>query len=85
MRSTRGLSSLKVLIEVSNSCNVCGLCAEYCPTGVFRVVGTHLSVNQGECIYCKGCEVVCPVKAISVRALNDDFLILKRKTLISVK
>lgn len=74
---------MKVSIEVSNACNRCGLCVEYCPAGVFRVVDTCLEADHDKCIFCKGCEVLCPAEAIRVRALNEGLNILKRKTLVS--
>jgi NAD-dependent dihydropyrimidine dehydrogenase PreA subunit len=62
---------LKVTIKVGPSCNLCGICEEYCPVGVFEIVGGSLHVRQELCIYCKGCEVLCPAKAIEVVALDE--------------
>ncbi len=76
---------MRIAISVSSKCDLCGLCAEYCPTGVFRVSGSRLEVNESACIYCKGCEVLCPVRAISVRALDEGLSIVRGRTLVSAK
>ncbi|MDW8011287.1 MAG: 4Fe-4S binding protein [Sulfolobales archaeon] len=72
-------------IRVSDACYLCGLCVENCPTGVFQITDKHLKVDQENCIYCRGCEVLCPVKAISTRLLDEGLTISRRRTLISVK
>lgn len=76
---------MKVIIKVSSACDLCGRCVECCPTGVFHIADARLNVNQESCIYCKGCEVICPVKAIEVHALNEGLVITRRKTLVSIK
>ena len=70
---------MKVVIRVGPSCNLCGLCEEHCPAGVFEVSGGALRVRQELCIYCKGCEALCPAKAIEVVAL-DEGLEISRAT-----
>lgn len=77
---------MKAVVRVSDACNLCGLCAEYCPTGVFRISGSSLEVNEDACIYCRGCEVLCPTRAVSVRALDEGLSAVSRvKTLVSTK
>jgi len=73
---------LKVKIEISESCNLCGLCEQLCPTGVFRVAVSRLEVAESKCIYCKGCEIACPKKAINLRALEENLVIMRWKTLM---
>jgi len=77
----RGLSRLKVVIKVGPSCNLCGICEEYCPVGVFEVSDGALHVRQELCIYCKGCEILCPAKAIEVVAIAEGLEISKVTTL----
>lgn len=83
MRSTRGSSDLKLTIRVSDDCNLCGLCEQYCPAGVFRVVDARLQVDESRCVYCKGCEILCPLKAIRVEALDEDLVVIRRTSLFA--
>lgn len=76
---------MKVAIEISSDCNLCGRCAQYCPTGVFRITNNHLEVSQDRCIYCKGCEIICPPRAISVKALDEGILVVRRRALASIR
>lgn len=51
----------------------CGLCMDYCPTGVIDLSVTPV-VLQGEgCIYCCFCEKICPTGAV-----NGDWEFLAR-------
>jgi len=62
---------MKVRIEVARSCSLCGLCVKYCPTNVFSIKGGELEVSEDRCIYCRGCEVLCPEKALRVEMLDE--------------
>jgi len=73
---------LKVRITVSSDCDLCGLCVRYCPTDVFSIVGGKLEVRSERCIYCKGCEPLCPKKAIKVQLLDEGLRIEVHKALI---
>jgi NAD-dependent dihydropyrimidine dehydrogenase PreA subunit len=49
-------------------CIECGTCSSFCPHGVYDVTKTPvpLVVNPLACIdHCHGCQVKCPVHAIS--------------------
>ena len=72
---------MKVVIKISPLCNLCGICEEHCPVGVFKVGGGALQVRQELCIYCKGCETLCPAKAIELVALTEDLEVSKVSTL----
>ncbi len=51
-------------------CTACGKCVEFCHTKAFRTE-THegkkiTTVNPNRCVvFCRGCEDICPVGAIS--------------------
>jgi pyruvate ferredoxin oxidoreductase gamma subunit len=47
---------------ILDACNVCGLCALFCPEGAMRREDGTMAIDY---LYCKGCgicEVVCPVE-----------------------
>ena len=48
-----------VLLE---ACNVCGLCALFCPEGAMRRVDGGMEIDFDYCKGCGICEVVCPVR-----------------------
>ena len=60
---------------------ICGLCIEYCPTGVFVLEDREIRVYEEKCIYCRSCEVLCPKKAIKTVLLDDDLTIEVHKVL----
>lgn len=72
----------RVVINIGPSCDLCGLCVDVCPTGVFKIEGGKLVVNEELCIYCKGCVALCPRKAISMSMLDEGLKIMCRKSLI---
>ncbi len=49
-------------------CKGCGLCYEFCPTGVFTAdrTGRPVVSNPDKCISCYLCEMLCPDMAITV-------------------
>jgi len=52
------------------ACNVCGLCALFCPEGVMRRVDGAMVIDLDHCKGCGICEDVCPVKnAIEMEAI----------------
>ena len=48
-----------VLLE---ACNVCGLCALFCPEGAMRRVDGGMEIDFDYCKGCGICEDVCPVR-----------------------
>ncbi len=66
---------MRVKIKVNNNCDLCGLCVECCPMSVFELKGGKLIVHEDNCIYCRGCEVICHVSAIRVTPTEEDLTI----------
>jgi len=55
---------------ILDACNVCGLCALFCPEGVMRRVDGAMVIDFDHCKGCGICEDVCPVKnAIEMEAI----------------
>ncbi len=57
---------MKVRVTVSEACDACGVCVETCPTDVFEVKGGEVVTHEERCIYCRGCEAICPKGAIKL-------------------
>ena len=54
-----------------NKCVGCMTCVNFCPHGVYSINGKKPEVvNKESCIdMCRGCEKICPEKAITHRRL----------------
>jgi ferredoxin len=52
--------------EISEDCNGCGECAEYCQFGALSV-NDRASVDYEKCMGCGVCESKCPIEAISLK------------------
>jgi len=52
---------------VSDKCQGCATCTNWCPTGAIRVKGKRASILSEACIGCAECLVVCPSKAVRVK------------------
>jgi len=75
------VSNFKVVIKVTSKCNLCGECVKYCPTNTFEIINNELVIHQERCIYCRGCEVLCPNKALKVELLNEGLEITIKEPL----
>ena len=57
-----------------NWCKGCGLCVEFCPTGVLeqRPDGRVVAVHPERCTACRWCELHCPDFAIFVTEVEPE-------------
>jgi 2-oxoglutarate ferredoxin oxidoreductase subunit delta len=61
-------------------CKGCGFCVEICPQGIIKQNNKTNErgyiipevTNQGECIACKKCELICPEMAVTVIEEEED-------------
>ena len=61
-------------------CKGCGYCAEFCPTGVFKMSegltpkGYPLSLvtDETKCLGCGLCSILCPEFAIHLESSDND-------------
>lgn len=62
---------MKYGIEINEKwCKSCGLCAAFCPKGVFSLAfgGSPVAEHPEICVGCGTCELKCPHFAIQVEA-----------------
>ena len=65
-------------VEVDlKKCNGCGKCIDACPKNIFEGKDKPKVKNNKviECHLCKACEDICEKKAITVKGLNDKYII----------
>ncbi|MCD6337553.1 MAG: EFR1 family ferrodoxin [Candidatus Marinimicrobia bacterium] len=58
-----GLSRMKSMFRVYDSCNGCGICAKACPTGSIKIVNGKPKWSK-TCEQCMRCVHVCPRESI---------------------
>lgn len=58
----------------SNMCKACGICIEFCPTGVLGpdIEGKAVIINMDDCTGCLFCEKHCPDFCLEVEAREDE-------------
>lgn len=59
---------MKKIIEIDvNKCIACGLCVDICPNKLLFIEEDICKAkNEERCDKSKGCEIVCPTKAIRI-------------------
>ena len=63
------LRNRETLILDTVKCTGCGMCAEVCPHGVFRMADKKaLIADKASCMECGACKLNCPAKAIEVKS-----------------
>jgi len=69
-----GIHGTKVAVDW-DLCNGDKICIDVCPTNVFELLDTpgHPTsekksdpIREGDCIFCRACEVQCPAQAILI-------------------
>ena len=69
-------------IIIQEKCNACGICADICPTDVFRITnkGEIPEVRYAEeCWHCNACVFECPVEGtIRLRIPLPMMILYKR-------
>ena len=64
---------MTTMVEISDECVRCGLCAEACPRGAVKENGGGIVIEGAVCDLCEGrpegkaCALVCPVEAVYTR------------------
>jgi len=51
----------------SETCQLCGVCVNKCPTGAMEIQNDKIVVDADKCILCGSCESRCPVKAVKLK------------------
>lgn len=50
--------------KITDSCVMCGSCAEACPVGAISEGDGKYVINQDTCVDCGTCESTCPTGAV---------------------
>lgn len=56
----------------AQKCTGCGLCVRVCPDRTLSMIGNKAVVSGDYSLNCGHCAAVCPVGAVTVRALDQD-------------
>ena len=63
----------KKLVVDPSWCKGCGICAEFCPKKVLKIVKEKVTVvSLDDCIKCGMCELRCPDYAIYLEEVRDE-------------
>lgn len=60
----------KLAPETNSACNLCGICADVCPTSSI-ILDNPIKTNINDCISCSACIKACPLKARVRNQISD--------------
>lgn len=65
------ISTNEIPVIDYDKCNLCGKCVDICAFEALDFVKNKLAINEFFCEGCAACEVVCPMKAISMKHIKN--------------
>lgn len=65
------------VLEVSNTCVNCKICAKKCPMGISPYEYKGDVLNHQDCIQCAKCVIACPKKSIGYGEAEDEVVVEK--------
>ncbi len=76
-KTIKVFASLKPEIDYSK-CNLCGLCVKNCRFKALSFLKGKIKLNPFLCENCGACEVICPQKAIRLKAFQNGEIRIKK-------
>lgn len=74
-KKTKGLEHNLSQPKFISECQGCGICANFCPAGVIKMVDGKAKIDLNACWGCSICQIECPYKCLAPKkAYFDDLL-----------